>query len=61
MPGTDDLSFYTTFYNDRHEVQEPTVTLEASLESHNDGPSSKPTPAPDVPQTFTDLFNSPLP
>lgn len=58
--GTDDPSFDTTFRNLRCAMQEPAVTLEALLESGDEGPRSSPThrttPAPDIPYNLPDLL-----
>lgn len=57
---TDDPSFKKTFWNSRHTAQEPNVSLNAVLDSDDEGPPSRLPPAPDLSLTLPELPNHSL-
>lgn len=60
LPGTDNPSFYTTLWNPPHVVQERAVTLKATFLFDDEGPPSRPVPAPNIPPTIRNIFRHPL-
>lgn len=54
--GTDDPSFYKTFQNPKHAVQEQAVSMKSASDSDDEGPLSSRTPVSDIPPTIPELL-----
>lgn len=56
LHSTDELSFYTTFWDPRRAVNNPAVTLEAALASDDENPPYRLKPLLDLPLTLPEVL-----